>query len=175
MSNITKKIIDDLKNGDESAFEVIFYEYKNKIFYYCMKFTKNIDDANDCFQDIFLKMLENIIYYDDNLSKFSTWFYTIAHNYLINFVSAKRRHNEILHIDEEAVERASRSSNSDLYIILAEVERVLGKETYEIVMLKIGFNMTFDEIAVLKCMNISNVKRIYYKALKEARKFVRGK
>ena len=43
---------------DEEAFKTLFYVYRNRIFYIAYKMTGSKFDAEDCVQEIFLKMLE---------------------------------------------------------------------------------------------------------------------
>ena len=72
-------IIDKVKSGDLSAFNVLIDEYKNMAFTLALKLMKSREDAEEVTQDAFLKAYTKIHQFEGK-SKFSTWLYTIVYH-----------------------------------------------------------------------------------------------
>jgi RNA polymerase sigma-70 factor, ECF subfamily len=66
----------------------IFRRYQTRMTRWCLRFTKNPDEAVDLAQDVFLKAFEHLHTYRGE-SKVSTWLYAIARNHCLAFL---RRH-----------------------------------------------------------------------------------
>ena len=72
-----------LKNGDRAAFEKLFEKYQRPILNFCYRFLGNQPDAEEVTQEAFIQLYHAAGRYQP-LSKFSTWFYTIAKNLCLN-------------------------------------------------------------------------------------------
>ena len=82
MKLISRITAEKLKDGDELAFEEIFYAYRNIVYFECLKKMRNPQDANDCVQEIFIKLVEKIHLFDSNIAEFNAWFRTLYINHL---------------------------------------------------------------------------------------------
>lgn len=80
INDTDESLIPLLANGSTAAFNEIYSRYGQKIFGYFFKMLwKNNELAEDCTQDIFLKIINNA--YSFNIDKsFKTWLYSIANN-----------------------------------------------------------------------------------------------
>lgn len=172
MNKITNNVIQRLKERDEEAFRIIFYEYKSKLFYLAYKVTRNVDDAEDCVQEIFMKILNNIQSFDQSKSAFTTWVINVAKRYLYDFIKLKNAHMEKLIVNPLIIYCKGVENNYDKQVLLAEIEKVIGEESYQVLVLKNGYNLTFAEIAKQLNMSPSKAKTLYYKGYKEARAYV---
>lgn len=65
------------------------------------------------------------------------------------------------------------SSDIHTNIQLSEIEKAVGEESYQILLLKVGLHMTFDEISRELGETPSKIKRIYYSAYEKAREYVK--
>jgi RNA polymerase sigma-70 factor (ECF subfamily) len=63
---------------------LLYDRYRKKIYLKSYSFSKNTDEANDLTQEIFIKMFDRLDSYQRK-SKFSTWFYSLAYNFLVNY------------------------------------------------------------------------------------------
>ena len=72
-----KKFIQRLKNGDRSAFEELVREYKDPLLNVCYGYLKNIDDAEDLTQEVFIEVFKSISDFRGESSLY-TWIYRIA-------------------------------------------------------------------------------------------------
>lgn len=78
------KLIQGTLNGNKSAHAELYGIYKKKIDLFLInKYGSNIDHADDV-SEILIKVFENLKKYDENKSKFDTWVYMIAKNYMID-------------------------------------------------------------------------------------------
>lgn len=165
MIKVNDEMIKELKKGNREAFEYIFNAYNNKIYYLSMKYTKNSNDSDDCVQEIFLRMLEKINSFNSRKASFGTWLYRLATNYLIDRQRLEKIHNDCLCLDNETVEKKKEECNGLLQSELSQVERFVGERNYRILMMKIGFEMSFREIAIELDLSESGVKRAYYETM----------
>lgn len=175
MDKITNSVIKRLQEKDEDAFRIIFYEYNTKLFYLAYSITKNVEDAEDCVQEIFLKILNNIKYFDGSKSAFNTWVINIAKRYLFDFVKMKSAHMEKLILNPLVLYCKNVQANYDKEILLSEIEKHIGEENYKILILKKGYNFTFKEISEQLNMHPSKVKTLFYDSYKKARAYVLDK
>lgn len=105
-----KDIIDACKNGDSSAMEQIYNTYSAKMRKVCFRYTGNIDDANDCLQDTFIKLFENISKYQvkENVP-LEVWILRIFVNNCINYLKKKK----IFLSFDEVVEKETNTDNEE--------------------------------------------------------------
>lgn len=171
---MNKKIIKGIIEKDEAAFEQLFEKYNKILFYYSLKYTHNVEDAEDAVQEIFIKILDHIHTYDEKKASFETWMFTIANNHLKDIVKVKESRRNVLSINNQHVETAHCTSNQDNLIMLSEVERYIGEEAYRILYMKDGLRMKFSDIAEESHMTISKVKHIYYNSHGKVKKFIKG-
>jgi RNA polymerase sigma-70 factor (ECF subfamily) len=66
----------------EDSFEQLYRRYAGQVFRTCLAITKNNESAQDCTQDVFLKVFEKRDSFQHR-SSFSTWLYAIAHNHCL--------------------------------------------------------------------------------------------
>ena len=85
-------LIEKLKQKDEEAFEIIYNEYSNLIYYIAFSIVKNKEDAEEVVQDTFLNMLKSIETYSGN-NKFKQWLMQIARNLSYNKVTRNKEKN----------------------------------------------------------------------------------
>jgi RNA polymerase sigma-70 factor (ECF subfamily) len=76
-------IIEQLKQGDDSAFETLYYKYIDKVFYFALRYLRSREDAEGLTQDIFIKIWENRDSLNPDLS-LNSYIFTIAKNTIFN-------------------------------------------------------------------------------------------
>lgn len=72
-----KDFIHKLRNRDRAAFEKLVRDYKNPLLNVCFGYLKNIDDAEDLTQEVFLEVHRTISDFREESSLY-TWLYRIA-------------------------------------------------------------------------------------------------
>ena len=74
--------------GDAAAFETLYARHKGALFRYVLRSMKARGEAEELFQDVWMKVIEARARYTPQ-AKFTTWLYTIAHNRLVDHWRAK--------------------------------------------------------------------------------------
>ena len=69
--------------GDAGAFERLYARHKGPVFRYVLRSVKSRGEAEELFQDVWMKVIEARVRYAPR-AKFTTWLYTIAHNRLVD-------------------------------------------------------------------------------------------
>ncbi len=86
-----------LKTNKNRALSILYKKYYDKIFSMSRKILKDKNEAEDCVQEVFIKVMENIDKFRFG-SSISTWIYRIAINHIIN---KNKKVEYDLEIDEE--------------------------------------------------------------------------
>ena len=142
-------------------FDEIYDEYFDRVYYKILSSVKNPEDAEDIAQEVFISVYKNLHKFRAD-SKIYTWIYRISINKTYDFFRKKKID---LELNEEILNIAD---NEDIggSMIVEENLKKLSKEEREIVVLKDVYGYKLREISKMKDRNISTIKSIYYKALK---------
>ncbi|OIJ14654.1 RNA polymerase sigma factor SigW [Anaerobacillus arseniciselenatis] len=89
METLIKRIIIDVKKGDQEAFAELVELYKDKVYQISYRMVGNVHEAQDIAQESFLRAYVNIDTYDVN-RKFSTWLFRIVTNLSIDRLRKKK-------------------------------------------------------------------------------------
>lgn len=142
-------------------FDEIYDEYFDRVYYKILSSVKNPEDAEDIAQEVFISVYKNLHKFRAD-SKIYTWIYRIAINKTYDFFRKKKID---LELNEEILNIAD-NENIGGSMIVEENLKKLSKEEREIVVLKDVYGYKLREISKMKDRNISTIKSIYYKALK---------
>lgn len=88
-----------LETRENDYFELLYERYCDKVHRKCLSFTKDSVQAQDLTQDIFLRLIMKLDGYKRQ-AKFSTWLYSITHNYCTDQVRLPRRRQEMFVTDD---------------------------------------------------------------------------
>lgn len=77
------------KNGNEQAYQVLVKRHLDGLFNFCMRYTHNLEDAEDITQDTFVKAWKKFSTYDSKYS-FKTWLYSICKNTALDYLKKKK-------------------------------------------------------------------------------------
>ena len=143
-------------------FDNIYEEYFDRIYYKVLSVVKNDDDAEDICQETFISVYKNLSKFREE-SNIYTWIYRIAINKTYDFFKKRKLEFEI----NDDVLSLPEDINFDTKIILEEKLKLISEKEKEIVVLKDIYGYKLKEIAEMKNMNLSTVKSVYYKALKD--------
>lgn len=143
-------------------FEEIYNEYFDRVYYKILSTVKNPEDAEDIAQEVFISVYKNLKKFRSE-SNVYTWIYRIAINKTYDFFRKKKMdielNDEILNIESQ--------EDFNVPLLLEEKLKKLPFQEREIVLLKDIYGYKLREIADMKGMNLSTVKTVYYKAIKD--------
>ena len=143
-------------------FDNIYEEYFDRVYYKVLSVVKNDDDAEDICQETFISVYKNLSKFREE-SNIYTWIYRIAINKTYDFFKKRKIEFEI----NDDVLSLPEDVNFDTKVILQEKLKLISDKEREIVILKDIYGYRLKEIAEMKNMNLSTVKSVYYKALKD--------
>ena len=143
-------------------FDDIYEEYFDRVYYKVLSVVKNDDDAEDICQETFISVYKNLSKFREE-SNIYTWIYRIAINKTYDFFKKRKIEFEI----NDDVLSLPEDVNFDTKVILQEKLKLISEKEREIVILKDIYGYKLKEIAEMKDMNLSTVKSVYYKALKD--------
>lgn len=143
-------------------FDKIFDTYFERVYNKILGMVKNPEDAEDIAQEVFVSVYKNLKKFREE-SNIYTWIYRIAINKTYDFF---RKNKITFELNEEILEIED-DSNVHTNMILEEKLQKIGSKEREIVLLKDIYGYKFREISKLKDMNLSTVKSIYYKGIKD--------
>lgn len=141
-------------NGDRSAFETLYQRTCQSVYFTCLSFLKNEQDASDVTQEVYLTALEQLPKLND-MSKFVPWLNKIAVNKCKNMLIKKKpvlmdyedmenlqtEENENFLPEEYATNRAKRK------IVMDIMEKSLSDILYQTVIMYYFNGMSVTEIA----------------------------
>ena len=143
-------------------FDNIYEEYFDRVYYKVLSVVKNDDDAEDICQETFISVYKNLSKFREE-SNIYTWIYRIAINKTYDCFKKRKLEFEI----NDDVLSLPEDINFDTKVILEEKLKLISEKEKEIVVLKDIYGYKLKEIAEMKNMNLSTVKSVYYKALKD--------
>lgn len=145
-------------DGNNEAFDVLLNRHQSYIFSYIQRLIKDVDMANDIFQETFVKAIMNIRqgrYTGDG--KFQAWLTRIAHNLIIDFFR-QEKNVPTVSTDNDDVNVLNRRDLSEGNIedaiidcqIMDDVQSLvstLPDDQRKVVEMRYYQNMSFKEIA----------------------------
>ncbi|WP_319370214.1 RNA polymerase sigma factor [uncultured Ilyobacter sp.] len=143
-------------------FDKIFDTYFERVYNKILGMVKNPEDAEDIAQEVFVSVYKNLKKFREE-SNIYTWIYRIAINKTYDFF---RKNKSTFELNEEILEIED-DTNVHTNMILEEKLKKIDSREREIVLLKDIYGYKFREISKLKEMNLSTVKSIYYKGIKD--------
>lgn len=142
------------------CFETLYNRYVNKVYRHCLSITKDTENAHDFTHDIFIKMFSKLDTFHGR-SSFSTWLYSITHNYCAGQLRLSKRLT-LTTLDES--QEASSPEWQDAQIqeqslqLLKQAMASLSANEQTLLKLKYEQGMRFEEIAQLYNLKLSTVK-----------------
>jgi RNA polymerase sigma-70 factor (ECF subfamily) len=177
-----QQLIENYLSGDEKCFELLLVRHKSKIYSSIYLFVKDEDQANDIFQEVFIKIIDTLRKGKYNHEgKFLQWAMRIAYNMCVDQFRRGKRYSkvtstetfdifDVLESSEENMEGALiRMQTHDRVKILLDQ---LPEEQREVVILRHYADMSFKEIAGLTRVSINTALGRMRYALINMRKMI---
>ena len=152
------ELVQEFLSGSQQAIEVLIRRHHKRVFGYILLLVKNPTEAEDIFQDTFVKVIRSLKdgKYTDN-GKFVSWVMRIAHNLIIDHFRRERQVNTLSN-DSCEMDLFNTAKFSDKTIeenlvqeqILSDVRSLvdlLPDEQKEVVLLRHYAGLSFKEIA----------------------------
>lgn len=161
---ITTDDVENLKKGQEEAFNKFFSNYKKLLYFIIVSIVKNEQDSYDLLQDVCLKVYTKVQTLENNKT-FHSWVTLMARNTALDFVKKHKREGELT--DFAILNNSFKSNNN---AITFNFNNYLTNFENIVVTYKIVYEFTFKEISKLLQCSKSQVFVIYKEALKKIKK-----
>ena len=151
--------------GDKESFDLLYDKYKDKIKYYIYNIVKDMSEAEDITQEVFMYIMKNEI--KDNYS-FKHHIYLVARSRAINYINISNRRNELnTNLYTDAIELQNsvldeiidRESNNQ---ILSSINMLEDKYKNVIYLVYIE-NMSYKDVAEIIGESIANTKNLIHR------------
>jgi len=178
------EIIEQLKQGSETAFKKLVDNYQKLVVNTCYGLVHNREDAEDIAQDVFVEVYRNVQNFRAD-AKLSTWLYRIAVNRSLNYIRDNKKHKWFQSFEdgEETKNRQLHQvktadsdepeydlENKQRAIILKEAIDGLPKNQKVAFTLSKYEELSYQEIADVMDMSVSSVESLLFRAKKGLQK-----
>ncbi|MDM8555627.1 RNA polymerase sigma factor [Desulfococcaceae bacterium HSG7] len=158
------------QQGDIAAFDHLYNKYKSLVYGYLMKRLDDKTEAEEIFQDVFLRLHRSRSGFNRKYP-FKPWLFAILKNSLTDHYRKSKKAKELLSLDEMETPPPSMQVKEDYNPDpLVPKEIALSANQRKAVELRYGEDFSFEEIAGTLDTTASNVRQLVSRALKNMRK-----
>jgi RNA polymerase sigma-70 factor (family 1) len=173
-----KDILDRMVSGQSDAFRCIFDRYRNELFSYCCKITKDTESAKEIVQDVFLILWQKRESLNIELP-IRPYLYTITQNLSFNFLkraaTETRLKREVFYLSQKDYTPEWESNyNHTQDGVNAAISKLPAKQKEIFLMSRVDFK-SHDEIATHLRISKNTVKDQIFKALKSIKSYLRSR
>ena len=177
-----QQLIENYLSGDEKCFELLLERHKSKIYSSIYMFVKDEDQANDIFQEVFIKIIDTLRKGKYNHEgKFLQWAMRIAYNMCVDQFRRGKRYSKVSSTESFDIFDVLESPEENMEGAMIRIQthdRVkdlldqLPPEQREVVILRHYADMSFKEIAGLTRVSINTALGRMRYALINMRKMI---
>lgn len=175
------------REGSEEAFRVLVERFERPIFGLLLRIVRRPELAEDLAQETFLKAHRALARFDAN-RKFSSWLFKIAHNAALDALRRSRQ-EPLLSLDTTGEEGESppaaadpaaenpfdRLAGRDLGRALDDALRSLKPQYREILLLRFGEELSYDELSEVLDLPLGTVKIHLFRARRDLARALAGR
>ena len=170
------ELITAVLKGNQETYGELVERYQGRLVNYLFRLLRNLDEAHDLAQEVFLKVYQALDRYDSRY-KFSTWLFRVARNAAIDQI--RKRRIQLVSTDRGGDSDGGSgtwefpSQDPNPYGDLRNKERgealqksidALPWEYRELILLRHFGELSYEEIAKLKEMPLGTVKNKLFRA-----------
>lgn len=166
----TIELVKSAQSGNRYAFAQLLHESYSTVYKYLLKLTLDEHEAQDITQDTMVKAIEKINSYNYKKSSFTTWMITIAKNI---FIDSTRKRKRFEKYKLENLHAGQLSTSLDEFLENDEIISSINKLSPKLkapIILKYGFDFSYEEIANYMKIPIGTVKSRLSNGMKAIRK-----
>lgn len=177
-TNSDIQLLDQIKTGDMSSFEILVNRHKNFAFTIADRILQNAEDAEEVAHDAFVKLLTSVDKFKGE-SKFTTWFYRIVMNMAISRTRKKKVQTEDIDkrpdgiVEYSSFEEFGGLNVQDRSFYLNKAVGQLKDEERLLITLYYFDELEMDEIVEMTKIDKGNLKVKIFRARKKLAEFLR--
>lgn len=150
------------KLEQEGAFAEIYSRYSNRVYAYCLRVIGNQDEANDIFQETFIKLFSTSDINIENKSSLSWYLITIARNLYLNIKRSKKENVEFSEIN--IVSNDVGYEHKELIDLIDQALEMLEEDEKEVFILRQYQGLSYEEISLIIKESIGNSRNKFWRA-----------
>jgi RNA polymerase sigma-70 factor (ECF subfamily) len=176
---------------EKKAFDQLIILRKKMVFNLCYRFLGNYEDADDCAQDVFLKVFRSLKKFRFE-SNFATWLYRITVNtcknklnsldYRLRFKKMRINNKPTEEDSPQSVEIGDETYSPDLSLKRKEISQLIQDAVNKlptsqkmVVVLRDMEGRSYDEIVAITGFKLGTIKSKLSRARQELRETLRGR
>jgi RNA polymerase sigma-70 factor (ECF subfamily) len=182
-SDDDNELIGRYLSGDPEAMERLIERYRKKLFGYIYRMVSSHADADDIFQDVWMKVIRKIEGYRPE--SFSAWLMTLTRNIVIDRIRSQKPTSSLDEINDSGAAMAEQipsiglnpvelSSAKELGIRIELAIAGLPLDQREVFLLRTQMDLGFKEIASMQGVSINTALARMQYGLDKLRKVLQG-
>ncbi|MHC4123060.1 MAG: RNA polymerase sigma factor [Planctomycetota bacterium] len=170
--NDLEQIITGCKNGDNKSFALLIDIYSKRCYGYFYRLTGNRNTSDDLLSELFLKLVAKIKTFRSG--SFDCWLFTIASNIFKDYLRSKFHRKKLLEAQKQSLQlqKGNKSPDGELFDKLQTKLNELDTETKEVILLRFYSQLSFKEIAEMRCEPIGTTLSKLHRGLKKLRELM---
>lgn len=175
---IDEGLFEKIANGDDAAFNELYYASYRQIYGFLVALTKNKEDAEDLLQNTYIRIRNGSHLYRKQGTPM-TWMCAVAKNQFLDFV---RKKSKGVSVDFDEVEKyvseglgtgVKQHKDVENEMVLEKAFEILNKQERTIVVLHMIDGLKHREISKITGIPLSTVLSKYNRSLKKLREFIK--
>ena len=173
-------LMEQVKNGDKSAYEALVIKHRAKAVSFAYSFIYDLYESEDIAQECFARIYINRMSYKFS-NTFKTYLFTVIRNACIDYLRQNKNNRPINLDDITEISRISNNITPEDSFIKEEIMTLIFKhidslpDNYKTALYLFAVdNMNYGEIAKITKKSIPQVKIIIYRARAKLKKLCEG-
>ena len=156
----------EVASGDLNKSALLFERYKNRIYYFFMRFGIGKENAKDLTQHVFYRLIKYRTTYKEG-HDFKTWIYRIARNAYHDYL----KENKIVfeELQDFNANPENDSNDEEYFLTLNKALNILSEEYKEVIIMSRYEDMNYEKIAQVLNISVSLVKVRVHRGIKQLR------
>jgi RNA polymerase sigma-70 factor (ECF subfamily) len=178
------------QKGDKAAFDKLVRKHKDKLFNLVYWFLGDYQEANDCAQEIFIKVFKSLKKFRFEAA-FSTWLYRIATNTCKNRLKSSayrwkkktvslenpegsKSANPSFELEDNSPSPVNELEKKERLMLIKKTINALPEEQNRVIVLRDIQGLSYEEIADITGLNLGTVKSRLARGRLELRNKLKG-
>ena len=169
-----KRLYKEFLDGNNEAFNAIISKYEKNLIYFITRYVKDIDVAQDIYQDTVMYLLEHKEKYDDKYS-LKAYLYLIAKSRAINYLNSKKRNVPIENYENTLQEEKLLEDiifSKERQKKIKKVIRKMKPEYQLVIYLTKIEGLSYKETGIIMDKSEKQIKNLVFNATKKLKKLL---
>ncbi len=166
--SLLEKYIKDISFGNKDSLSDLYNVTKTSVYGFALSILKDLHEAEDVFQEVYIKIYENASFYQAN-GKPLAWILTITKNLALMRLRKKRNHMDLAELNEILADNKG-VNDTETQMLISTVFEYISDEERNILILHSVSGFKHREIAKMLGIPLSTVLSKYNRAIKKIKK-----